>query len=242
MLAALAAPAMAQSLGQGASSDYAACMALAQREPQTAFDEALAWRARGGGPAALHCAAVSLFGLGRHVEAAQRLESLSDGMPPEATAPRARILAQAGQAWFLAGESGQAERALTRGLALTPDNIELLIDRSIALATTGQYWEAVDDLNRAHDLQPARADILVLRASAYRSLEATDLAADDLARALKLDPGNPDGLLERGILRRLTGDAAGARADWTRIVETDPASPAAQAARTNLDNLDQATN
>ncbi len=242
VVAALPLPAASQTAGPGAQSSYAACMSLAQADPQRAFDEAEIWAAQGGGESAQHCAAISLFGLGRHIEAAQRLERLSGAMAVAAIGPRARVLAQAGQAWLLAGEGTRAEQALSRALELTPNDVELLIDRSIARATTAQYWEAVDDLNLANDLLPARADILVLRASAYRSLEATDLASDDLSRALKLDPGNPDGLLERGILRRLAGDPAGARADWSQIIETAPDSPAAQAAQNNLANLEKAVN
>ena len=221
-------------------------MALAQQDPRRAFEQAEIWAAQvgvlGGAQAARHCAAVALIGLGRHVEAGQRLETLAADMPASAAAPRARVLGQAGQAWLMSGEGNKAARAFGQALALAPGDIELLIDRSIAHATAGNHWEAVDDLNRAHDLGPGRADILVLRASAYRALEATDLAADDLERALALDPGNPDGLLERGILRRLAGDSAGARADWNRILETAANSPAAQAARNNLSNLDNLTN
>jgi tetratricopeptide (TPR) repeat protein len=227
-----------QTTDREALAGYAACMSLAQTDPTRAFDEAETWAAQGGGEAAQHCAAISLFGMGRHIEAAQRLERLAGGMAAGAIGPRARVLAQAGQAWLLAGEGGRAQQALSQALELTPGDIELLIDRSIAWATSGQYWEAVDDLNLATEISPDRADVLVLRASAYRSLEAPDLASDDLSRALALDPGNPDGLLERGILRRLAGDAAGARADWTKIIETDPGSPAAVAARGNLDNLE----
>ncbi len=238
--AAFALAAAAQTTDRNALGGYAACMSLAQADPQRAFDEAQIWASQGGGEAAQHCAAISLFGLGRHIEAAQRLEQLSNDMAAGAVAPRARVLGQASQAWLLAGEGVRAQQALSQALELTPGEIELLIDRSIAWATTGQYWEAVDDLNTAADHSPARADVLVLRASAYRFLEATDLASDDLSRALALEPDNPDGLLERGILRRQAGDAAGARADWTRIVEAAPKSPAADAARSNLKNLERA--
>lgn len=240
----------AQTTDREAIAGYAACMAMAQADPQRAFEEAETWAAQGGGESARHCAAISLFGLGRHSEAAGRLEQLSGAMALDATgakildaaAPRARVLAQAGQAWLLAGDGVRAQQALTQALTLTPGDIELLIDRSIAWATSGRYWEAADDLNAASDLSPERADVLILRASAYRSLEAWDLANDDLSRALALDPGNPDGLLERGIMRSLAGDAPGARADWTRIVEAAPDSPAAAAARNNLAGLESAAN
>ena len=232
----------AQSQGQTGHSDYGACMTMVQAQPQTAFEQAEVWAAQGGGQAARHCAAVALIALGRLFEAAQRLELLAAEMPANAIEPRARIYGQAGQAGLTTGEGTKAAPACSAALTLTPADVELMIDRSLARATEGQYWEAIDDLNRAHDLAPTRADILVLRASAYRTLEATDLAADDLERALALDPGNPDGLLERGILRRLDGDVAGARADWTRVLETAGDSPAAQAARANLEDLNKAAN
>jgi tetratricopeptide (TPR) repeat protein len=242
LCAATAGEAQGQTQGQIGQSDYGACMTMVQAQPQTAFEQAEIWAAQGGGQATQHCAAVALIALGRFVEAAQRLERVAAEMPANVIEPRARIYGQAGQAWLMTGEGRKAVRAFSAALTLTPADIELMIDRSLARATEGQYWEAIDDLNRAHDLEPTRADILVLRASAYRTLEATDLAADDLTRALALDPGNPDGLLERGILRRLDGDLAGARADWTRVVETAGDSPAAQAARNNLDNLNKAAN
>ncbi len=242
VLAAFSQGAGAQTTDRKAVAGYAACMALAQADPQRAFEEAETWAVQGGGKSARHCAAISLFGLGRHSEAAGRLEQLSGAMALDATGPRARVLAQAGQAWLLAGDGARAQQALSQALALTPGDIELLIDRSIAWATSGQYWEAADDLNAASDLAPERADVLILRASAYRSLEAWDLANDDLSRALALDPGNPDGLLERGIMRSLAGDAPGARADWTRIVEAAPDSAAAAAARNNLAGLESAAN
>ncbi|MFQ5467623.1 MAG: hypothetical protein ACE5DS_05745, partial [Kiloniellaceae bacterium] len=62
---------------------YAQCMAQARAQPEAALQRANAWmRADGGGPAA-HCAAVALIGLGRTVEAAQRLEQLAQDTPDD---------------------------------------------------------------------------------------------------------------------------------------------------------------
>ncbi|RMD61057.1 MAG: hypothetical protein D6826_10940 [Alphaproteobacteria bacterium] len=220
---------------------YSACMERARTAPQAAFTEAEAWSAQTSALPARHCAAVALIGLGRTVEAAQRLGALAADVPEAATALRAELLAQSAQAWMMAGEAARAIAALTTALALQPDNVEMLIDRSIALASAGRYWEAVDDLNRALDLAPDRPDILVLRASAYRSLDADDLAADDLARALARDPDNLEALLERGLLRQRAGDVAGARADWQRILALATRGPAAAAARRNLQALESAS-
>ena len=56
---------------------YGECMATARRRPQDGFEDAIAWRAEGGGTAADHCAAVALIGLEQYSEAANRLERLA---------------------------------------------------------------------------------------------------------------------------------------------------------------------
>lgn len=230
-------PADAQTQADESAQAYVRCMAAARTQPEAALKQARDWAQTGGGGPAKHCEAVALISLGRTVEAAQHLERLAGNTPARNAELREQILAQAGRAWLMAGEADRALATLGAALALDPDNIELLIDRSIAAGTGGRYWEAVDDLNHALDLAPDRPDILILRASAYRALEALDLARDDLDRALGADPDNPDGLLERGNLRRMTGEDEGAAADWRRILEIAPESPAAEAARANLRNL-----
>ena len=102
--------------------------------------------------------------------------------------------------------AGQAERALSaQSRALNGSELELLLDRAITLASTGEYWKAVDDLNDAIDQDPRHAGALVLRATAWRKLENLDLARDDIERALAVSPGNTDALLERGNIRSLRG-------------------------------------
>ena len=137
-----------------------------------------------------------------------------------------------------AEDTGRAYAVQSAALAIDRDNVELLLDRGITLATAKNYWAAVDDLNRVLDLAPGRPDVLILRASAYRYLDALDLARDDIDRALARGPDNPDGLLERGILRRLAGDAPGARDDWLRAIALAEGTPVADSARANLERLD----
>ena len=218
--------------------EYMACMKLAREAPEEGYESALTWASQGGGEAARHCAAAALIELGRYGEAAERLERLAREASAAAVKLRPALLAQSGQAWLLAGKPERARAVQSAALELEPDNVELLIDRSITLADVANYWEALDDLNRAQELAPDRAEVLVLRASAYRYLDSLGLARDDVDRALALDPGNPDGLLERGILRRLAGDTVGARADWIRVLALAPNGPAGDAARANLEKLD----
>lgn len=237
-LCAAAIPAAAQGITIDHAHQYAACMKLARATPEDGFEHAIAWSAQGGGQAARHCAAVALVGLGQYEEAALRLDRLAQEATAASAKLRPELLAQSGQAWLMAGHYMRAHAAQSAALKLEPDNVELLIDRSITLASAANYWEAVDDLNQALDLAPERADVRILRASAYRYLDAIPLAQEDIDLALARDPGNPFGLLERGILRRLAGDNAGARADWLRVLSLAPDGLAGNAARANLEKMD----
>lgn len=230
-----AAPAQERAQQQRA---YRDCMILARTAPADGFESALAWAALGGGEGARHCAAVALIGLGQYREAAQRLERLAADLRAANAALGLDVLVQAGQAWVLAGDAARAHAVQSAALDIAPDNVELLLDRGITLATAKNYWEAVDDFNRALELAPGRPDLLVLRASAYRYLDALELARDDIALALTHAPDNPDALLERGMLRRLAGNDAGARDDWLRVISLAEGTPSAEAARANLAKLD----
>ncbi|KAF0118585.1 MAG: TPR repeat-containing protein [Rhodospirillaceae bacterium] len=93
---------------------------------------------------------------------------------------RAGLLAQAGQAWLLAGKTERAFAVLTAALKLAPTDPKLYVDRAQILADARNYWEAIDDLNAALDLAPGLVEALVFRASAYRFVEAFDLAWQDV--------------------------------------------------------------
>ena len=234
-----AAPAAAQfdDSATGAK-EYKACMSLTRLAPEDAFESALQWESEGGGEPARHCAAVALVALGFHEEGARRLELLAGRIVGVHARLAASVLAQAGQAWVLAEQYTRAYAAQTAALELTPDDVELLIDRSITLASAESYWEAIDDLNRASDLAPGRADVLVFRASAYRLVDVPELALEDVTRALAIDPASPEGYLERGILRRMASDPKGAREDWLKVLSLAPGGAAGKAARANLEKLD----
>ena len=234
-----AAPARAQDSAAEQEREYQDCMILARAAPADGFESALAWGSLGGGDGARHCAAVALIGLGQYREAARRLERLAaDLRAGGKTALSLGVLVHAGQAWILAGDATRAHAVQSAALDIDPDNVELLLDRGITLATAKNYWEAIDDLNRALELAPGRPDLLILRASAYRTLDALDLARDDIALALTHAPNNPDALLERGMLRRLAGDETGARNDWLRVIGLTEGTPTAEAARAKLEKLD----
>jgi tetratricopeptide (TPR) repeat protein len=204
------------------------CLALLRSDPEAARSFAAEWRQAQGGVPAEQCEALALLALGDAVQAATRLEAIA-ARPDGDRAARAALFAQAAQAWLLAGEANRAFGATTLALTLTPEDLDLLVDRAVALGTLARYREALEDLNRVLSLDPDRAEALVFRAAALRQLDRPDLARRDLDRALAIEPDHAEGLLERGILRQLAGDEAGARRDWQRVV-----SAAADLAAQNL--------
>lgn len=221
-----------------AAREYAACMRLARDDPKAAHEAALAWREKGGGNAAEHCIAVALLGLGQHVQAARLMEEIAARTDGARAALKAGLLAQAANAWAIAGRAPTAEKLLGDAIALRPEDVELRIDRSISRAAQGKYWEALDDLNAALERAPDRADALTFRASAWRHVGAAELARQDIDRALALRPNDPDALLERGLIRKATGDIAGARADWLQVLQIAVEGPLTEAARRNLESID----
>lgn len=217
--------------------EAAACMQLAEKRPDAAFDSALTWEDRGGGDMARLCQAMALFHQGQFQAAATRLEDLGPTLGKDTPEGASSLLARAGWAWLRAGDTAKAERSYTQALTRSPRDPELMIDRAFARAEAQRYWEAIEDLNRAIDLAPRRAEAYLYRAGAYRALGNDSKALDDVGVALQLEPSNPEALLLRGNLRAVTGNAEGAKADWGMVMRIDPDTTSARAAEDNLKRL-----
>ena len=213
--------------------DYERCMNMLASDPEGANTFADAWQATGGGEGADHCLAMAQVQLGDVQDGAELLEKLAGRSKAPALA-RATVYGQAVQAWLIADEPGRALGAATLALILSPDDPDLLIDRSLASAMLGRYADTVDDLSHALELDPKRADALVLRAAAWRHEGHLDLAQDDVDRALAKDPENPEAFLERGILRQRRGDRSGAHKDWVQAKTLAPDSGTSDLAEQNL--------
>ena len=213
--------------------DYEKCMAMLAGDPEGANTFADAWQATGGGEGADHCLALAKLQLGDLQTGAEMLEKLAATSKAPAVA-RATVYGQADQAWLMAGDAARALAAATLALSLSPDDVDLLIDRSVADATLGHFDDAVDDLSHALELDGKRPDALVLRAAAWRHEGHLDLAQDDVDRALTQDPDSPEAYLERGILRQRQGDRKGAQADWQQAKTLAPDSATSDLAEQNL--------
>jgi tetratricopeptide (TPR) repeat protein len=233
-----AAPAPAQSLDD--VEEYEACMTLAQRTPSAAYSSARSWAERGGGAPAQHCGAVALINMKKPKDGAQLLERAGALMKEKDPAMAAELYAQAGQAWSMANDTTRALNAQNAGLALAPDNVDLLVDRAFSHMGKGDYRAAVADLDKAHGLATDRPDVLAYRASAWRFIGDNGKALAEAEAALKLDSDNVEALLERGNIRRLTDDPKGAKADWLQVVELAAGTPAGDMAKANLEKLKQA--
>jgi tetratricopeptide (TPR) repeat protein len=214
-----------------------ACLKLAERAPEAAFESALTWEDRGGGDMARLCQAMALFHQGQFQAAATRLEELVPTLGSNTAEGASSLLARAGWAWLRAGNSDRAERAYGAALERTPRDPELLIDRAFARAEAGRYPDAVEDLNKAIELAPKRAEPYLYRAGAYRALGNQSKALEDVGQALALEPSNPEALLLRGNLRAANGNPDGTRADWQMVTKVDPDTASARAASDNLRRL-----
>ncbi|MBF0394299.1 MAG: hypothetical protein HQL38_16605, partial [Alphaproteobacteria bacterium] len=155
-----------------------------------------------GWPAARHCAATALVGMGEFQEAGGRLEALAQESR-RAPAIRAGMLAQAADSWMMMRWPERAHAALTAALKLLPNDPDLLLDRAVVLAEAKNYGPAKADLDAVLSRSPGRVEALALRASANRYLDFTAAARIDVDSALRLPPDYPEALVERGIQRRL---------------------------------------
>ena len=213
--------------------DYEQCMAMLTSDPAGANNFADAWVATGGGEGATHCLALAKVALGDVAAGADMLDHLA-GASKAPDVARAAVYGQAEHAWLMAGDATRALGAATLALSLSDEDPDLLIGRSVALATLGTYGDAVDDLSRALEIDGKRPDALVLRAAAYRHLGNLDLAEYDVSRALLQDPDNSEAYLERGILRERKGDRHGAHSDWLEAKTLAPDTPTSDLAEQNL--------
>jgi len=216
------------------SNRYERCLSLARASPQAALEAAVKWNA--GAPAE-HCEAVALTGLRRYADAAAKLDGLARDPKNGAPADRATLFDQAGNAWLLAKHADQAVDSFTSGLALTPNDADLLADRARASAMRKDWAGADRDLTAALMRDAGDPELYVLRASARHAMGRKNEARADIDQALHLRPAFSEALLERADLEMEAGDMASAKADWQAVLDTSPGSPEAKDARARLAEL-----
>lgn len=190
---------------------YSSCVQQSSSNPQAALTIANGWTS--GGMPAMHCKALALIGLKRYAEAANELDAISK-RKDVAPSVLSEVLAQAGNAWLLAGNPQKADSALSASLVLNARDPDVFAGLARAKAAQKDWAGAEANLNSALAITPSRADLLVLRASARHAQKKKTEARADVEKALNLQPGMADALVERGSMKREAGDISGARTDW----------------------------
>lgn len=175
---------------------YERCIALIDQDAERAYEEGMAWAAEGQALDAYRCAALALLAQQRYDEGARRLQSLATAAAGADPSLRAELFSQAGNAWLLAREPGQARSAFSRAISTMAPGAErlpdLYIDRARAYAMEGDFRLAEEDLSRALDQRPDDPLALRLRASARMHQSAFALAEADARQALALSAEEQD--------------------------------------------------
>jgi len=189
---------------------YAECLDLIGENPETAYEEALAWRYQMGGWPAEHCAALSLVAKGEIAAGARRLRANAEGAVTATPMDRAIMLGQAGDAFIQAGDYRQAAAAFSRGLDFAPDDPGLHLGHAEALYADGYYERAEAAASAGIEVIGGHVRLLGLRAASRLELGDLDAAEADLTAARTAAPDDIDLLLLRGriIETRRTGVTA----------------------------------
>lgn len=178
-----------------------ACLQMQEEAPEEAYEDGLAWLMEGNRPAARYCTATSLITLGKFVDGATRLEELATAPDGGSVEDRAIYLAQAGNAWLLAGLPEEAIIALTDAMKFNANDPGLFIDRARAKLAIEKWADGEADLDQAIAIQPGDIDAYILRGEARLRQDRYDEAMDDVLQARALDETNIEALLLRGRIR-----------------------------------------
>ncbi|CAK0766720.1 TPR_REGION domain-containing protein [Azospirillaceae bacterium] len=214
--------------------ELAACVKKAETSPKTALSDSETWLDHGGGPSAKLCQATARFYLGRFAEAGQQFEELAPILAGQDSKHAAGLLARAGWAWLLAGDSTRAERVYSTALSRTPDDSDLYIDRAFARMDAKRPREAIEDLSQALKRSPKRAEAYYYRAAAWRAVNELGKALSDVEKALEIRADYVEALFLRGNLKALNNNIPSAIVDWRRVVRLAPDSEEGRKSQQNL--------
>jgi tetratricopeptide (TPR) repeat protein len=175
---------------------YQRCVALIDEDAARAYEEGMAWASIGQQLGGYRCAALALVAQQRYAEGARRLESLAGSVNTVDPSLRAELFSQAGNAYLLGREPGQARSVFTQAIVTMAPGAEqlpeLYIDRARAYAMERDYRMAEEDLSSALDLRPNDPLALRLRASARLRQNAFQLAEADAQQALNASTTEQD--------------------------------------------------
>ncbi|MEZ5892885.1 MAG: hypothetical protein R3C58_07035 [Parvularculaceae bacterium] len=192
----------AQAASADVSPQYADCVELVNADLEIGRIAAQQWVSEGGGAEAEHCLAMADRMAGFPKLAAIRLQDLAQRKDAGDDYVRARLLAQAAEAWLAANDKARAENALNEALTLVPDSGELQLTAALVYGAQERWSDVITAVTKAEEAGLGSARTYVLRGRARYTLGAYEEAADDVVAALSIDPKNLDALVLRGDLQQ----------------------------------------
>jgi len=183
-------------------SRYDDCVALLAADIEIGRIAAQQWVSEGGGAEARHCLALADLEAGFPKLAAVRLQEIAQRKDAGDDFVRAKVLAQAAEAWLKAAEPANAEKALLDAQALVPDSGELQLTAAKVFSALARWQDVIDAVTLAEEADFVSAETYVLRARAYVFFGNYETAAQDVVNALSLQPMNIDALVLRGELQQ----------------------------------------
>ena len=202
MLVALFAALAAAAAPEETNTRYEECVSLVDADIEAGRAAAQTWAMQGGGPDAQHCLAIADLAAGFPSLAAARLEDLAERKDAGDDFIRARLLAQAAEAWLEAGEADHADRAITAAFDLVPNAGELHLTAAKVHAAKERWQEAFASVTAAEKDGFVSAETFVVRGRALAALGDYESAAQDVVNALTLEPTNVDALVLRGEIQQ----------------------------------------
>jgi len=184
------------------TSRYEECIAHVTEDVPSGRAEAQAWAEAGGGADAQHCLAVADLAAGFPKLAAARLEDIAQRKDAGDDYIRARLLAQAAEAWLEVENTDYAEKAIKSAFNLVPDADELNLTAARVYAAKKNWPAAIASVDVAEASGFVAADTYVIRGRGRVAQGDYRAAADDVVNALTLDPTNLDALVLRGEIQQ----------------------------------------
>lgn len=198
---------------------YQACIERVFKNIKDGRALAERWTSEGGGPPAVHCLAIADLAAGFPKVAAVRLYELAERPEAGEYGVRAKIFAEAAEAFVSAGALEEAEDAIGAAFALAPDADELYLPSAKVDAARGRDQPTIDAVTTAEERGVVSSEGFVLRGRARFRLADYRRAADDVIAALRIDPTNIDALVLRGDLAQKGVDI---RADYAPALGAPP--------------------
>ncbi len=185
-----------------ASDRYLDCLLLIERDIELGRRAAQIWAGEGGGASAQHCLAMADIAAGFGKLGAARLEDIAKRSDAGDDLVRARLYAQAAEAWLEVEEKAFAKTALAAAFAHAPDAGELHLTDAKIKAADEDWHHVITAISTAEKAGIASADGFVLRGRARLAIGDTEGAAVDAVNALSIEPTNIDALTLRGDVQR----------------------------------------